>query len=105
LHSSWQALLLLLLTCSLLGCPRWQAEAFPGPPDKVLFQRAMLAVDDGRFDVARLTFQTLVNTYPDSEYAEKAREELSDPQLYGCGSVCNASARETCADSMCFFRD
>src|SRR5215831_8485788 len=37
-------------------------------PDKVLFDKAMDAMRHNRFDVARLTLQTLINTYPDSEY-------------------------------------
>ena len=33
-------------------------------PDKVLFDRAMDAMKHNRFDVARMTLQTLINTYP-----------------------------------------
>jgi outer membrane protein assembly factor BamD len=42
-------------------------------PDKVLFDRAMDALKHNRFDVARLTLQTLINTYPDSEYIARAK--------------------------------
>ena len=34
-------------------------------PDKVLFDKAMVSLKKGRFDVARLTLQTLLNTYPE----------------------------------------
>ena len=37
-------------------------------PDKVLYDRAMDAMKHNKFDVARLSLQTLINTYPDSEY-------------------------------------
>ena len=37
-------------------------------PDKVLFDRAMEAMKKGKYDVARITLQTLINTYPDSEF-------------------------------------
>src|ERR1700721_1090240 len=37
-------------------------------PDKVLFDKAMDAMKHNRFDVARMTLQTLINTYPDSEF-------------------------------------
>jgi outer membrane protein assembly factor BamD len=87
----------------LAGCLRWQSEDFTGSPDKVLFNRAMVAMEDGKFDVARLVFQTLVNTYPDSDYAEKAKEMLRDSQLYGTGSNRDASTCDTSPDSMCFF--
>jgi hypothetical protein len=54
-------------------------------PDKVLFERAMTALHRHRLDVASLTLQTLVNTYPDSDYASKARILLEDPRLGECG--------------------
>jgi outer membrane protein assembly factor BamD len=38
-------------------------------PDKELFDKAMLALKKGKFDVARLDLQTLLNTYPETEYA------------------------------------
>ena len=43
-------------------------------PDKVLFDKAMEAMRHNRFDVARLTLQTLINTYPDSEFIARAKE-------------------------------
>lgn len=42
-------------------------------PDKVLFDRAMDAMKHGKYDVARITLQTLINTYPDSEYIARAK--------------------------------
>lgn len=54
-------------------------------PDQVLFENAMSAAQNKKFDVANLTFQTLVNTYPKSEYAAKARLKLQDPQIAHCG--------------------
>jgi hypothetical protein len=47
---------------------------------------ADLAAEHHRLDVARMTLQTLVNTYPDSEYAAEAKRVLNDPRLQGCGS-------------------
>src|SRR6059036_4079837 len=47
-------------------------------PDKVLFDRAMDALKHNRFDVARLTLQTLINTYPDSEYIARAQLSVAD---------------------------
>jgi len=41
-------------------------------PDKELFDKAMLAMKKGRFDVARLDLQTMLNTYPESEYRMRA---------------------------------
>src|ERR1700690_1234168 len=47
-------------------------------PDKVLFERAADDIKHSRYDVARLTLQTLINTYPDSEYLAKAKLEIAD---------------------------
>src|ERR1700687_5680188 len=38
------------------------------------------------FTVANLTLQTLVSTYPDSEYAGKAKLVLEDPRIAKCGN-------------------
>ncbi|MDR3720698.1 MAG: outer membrane protein assembly factor BamD [Candidatus Acidoferrales bacterium] len=47
-------------------------------PDKVLYDRAMAAVKHSRYTEARLDFQTLINTYPDSEYLAKAKLGVAD---------------------------
>src|SRR5277367_5631728 len=47
-------------------------------PDKELFDKAMTALKKGRFDVARLDLQTLLNTYPNSEYQMRAKLAVGD---------------------------
>ena len=47
-------------------------------PDKVLYDRAMDDIKHGRFTVGRLSLQTLINTYPDSEYLAKAKLAIAD---------------------------
>src|ERR1035441_150965 len=47
-------------------------------PDKVLFDKAMISLKKGRYDVARLTLQTLLNTYPDSEFRMRAKLAVGD---------------------------
>ena len=42
-------------------------------PDKELFDKALIAMKKGKFDVARLDLQTLLNTYPESEYQMRAK--------------------------------
>ena len=37
-------------------------------PDKVLFDKAIDDIEKGRYEVARLTLNTLINTYDSSEY-------------------------------------
>src|SRR5438094_9942144 len=47
-------------------------------PDKDLFDRAMDAMKHNRFDVARITLQTLIKTYPESEYIARAKMAVAD---------------------------
>jgi outer membrane protein assembly factor BamD len=47
-------------------------------PDKVLYDRAMHDYQRRQFIEARLNFQTLINTYPDSEYLAKAKLGIAD---------------------------
>ncbi len=55
-------------------------------PDKVLYQKATHEVTHGRYEVGRLTLQTLINTYPDSEYLSKAKLAIAD-SYYDEGGV------------------
>jgi hypothetical protein len=75
----------LILLCTCTSCLHFQSQdSFTGAPDKVLFERGMSAGEDGKCDVARLTLETLVNTYPDSDYAARAEEVLKDPSFAVC---------------------
>lgn len=47
-------------------------------PDKVLYQRAVVDIKKGRYTEGRLALQTLINTYPDSEYLAKAKLATAD---------------------------
>lgn len=57
----------------------------------MLFERAMFDVEQHRFSAANLTLQTLINTYPDSEYASKAKQALDDPRIAPCGESWTSS--------------
>ena len=47
-------------------------------PDKVLYDRALADIKHGRYTEGRLSLQTLINTYPDSEYLAKAKLAVAD---------------------------
>jgi outer membrane protein assembly factor BamD len=47
-------------------------------PDKILYDRAERDLKGGRFTEGRLALQTLINTYPDSEYLAKAKLAVAD---------------------------
>jgi len=84
-------------------------------PDKVLFERAMSAAERHHYDVANMTLRTLINTYPDSEYAKRAeRVVIEDPRIASCGgfgsivfpsdssSTCRADRTSTSPDELEF---
>jgi len=47
-------------------------------PDKVLYERATNDLKHGRYAVGRMALQTVINTYPDSEYLAKAKLAIGD---------------------------
>ena len=72
-------------------------------PDKVLFDRAMDAMKHNRFDVARLTLQTMINTYPDSEFIARAKLAIADSWYAEGGSTSLAQAEIEYKDFETFF--
>jgi outer membrane protein assembly factor BamD len=72
-------------------------------PDKVLFDKAMDAMRHNRFDVARLTLQTLINTYPDSEYIARAKLAVGDSWYAEGGTAALAQAEQEYNDFEIFF--
>ena len=76
-------LILLPLTvsgCFLGGSKRAEVVTPTGEaePDKILYEKSLKDLEKGRYDVARLTLQALLNTYPDSDYKEKAKLVIAD---------------------------
>lgn len=47
-------------------------------PDKQLYEKSLEDIKHGRHDQGRLGMQTLINTYPDSEYLAKAKLAIAD---------------------------
>jgi len=72
-------------------------------PDKVLFDRAMDAMKHNRFDVARMTLQTLINTYPDSEFVARAKLAVADSWYAEGGSTAMQQAEIEYKDFRTFF--
>ena len=62
-------------------------------PDKVLYEKASKEIQRGRYDVGRLTLQTLMNTYPDSEYLAKSKLAIAD-SYYKEGGVSGLTQAE-----------
>jgi outer membrane protein assembly factor BamD len=75
----WIAVLAATLLAGCLG--KKKAAPIAGTsaePDKVLFAKAEEDIKHGRYTVGRLGLQTLINTYPDSEYLAKAKLGIGD---------------------------
>jgi outer membrane protein assembly factor BamD len=72
----------LLLFVLVSGCGSRYVPTGPASdldePDRVLYDRAMTDLYRNRYTIARLTLQTLINTYPDSEYLPQAKYALAE---------------------------
>jgi outer membrane protein assembly factor BamD len=74
---------LVILATTLVGGCLGKKKAAPiagtsAEPDKVLYGKATEDIKHGRYTVGRLGLQTLINTYPDSEYLAKAKLAIGD---------------------------
>jgi len=101
-------LLLALLLALTVACTNKKsvnplANVGSKQPDKVLFDRAMDAMKHNRFDVARITLQTLINTYPDSEYIAHAKLAVADSWYAEGGSTAMQQAEIEYKDFKTFF--
>jgi outer membrane protein assembly factor BamD len=72
-------------------------------PDKVLFDRAMQFIHQNKFDQARITLQTLINTYPDSEFIARAKLAVGDSWYAEGGSAAMQQAEVEYKDFQTFF--
>ena len=72
-------------------------------PDKVLYNRAIEDIKRGRQEVGRLGLQTLINTYPDSEYLAKAKLGIADSYFKESGTANMAQAIQGYKDFIVFF--
>ena len=92
---------------SLTGCRKKKYENPIGKdtqqPDKVLFDKAVADIERGRYEVARLTLNTLINTYDTSEYLAKAKLAIADSWMREAGSHGLAQAEAEYKDFILFY--
>ncbi|HEX3683111.1 MAG TPA: outer membrane protein assembly factor BamD [Bryobacteraceae bacterium] len=72
-------------------------------PDKVLFDQAMRDIEHGRYEVARISLQTLMNTYESSEYLAKAKLAIADSWYREGGANGMAQAEAEYKDFILFY--
>src|SRR5450432_2677039 len=78
------AVVLVLTALAATSCG-FHRKAYENPitkdtqqPDKVLFDKSIKDIEHGRYEVARLTLNTLINTYDTSEFLAKAKLAIAD---------------------------
>jgi outer membrane protein assembly factor BamD len=110
-HERSTGFLRLAACCALLiaafGCGR---SPYDNPiannsqqPDKILFDKAIENIERHRYELARITLQTLLNTYPDSEYIAKAKLAIADSWYREGTSTGLAQAEAEYKDFITFF--
>ncbi len=72
-------------------------------PDKVLYDKAVKDIEKGRYEVARLTLNTLINTYDSSEFLAKAKLAVADSWFREGGSHGLAQAEAEYKDFILFY--
>jgi outer membrane protein assembly factor BamD len=72
-------------------------------PDKALYDKALIATKKGHFDVARLDLQTLLNTYPDSQFQMRAKLAIADSWYKEGGTAALTQAESEYKDFITFF--
>jgi outer membrane protein assembly factor BamD len=72
-------------------------------PDKVLFDKAVSDIEHGRYEVARLTLNTLINTYDTSEFMAKSKLAIADSWYREGGSHAWAQAEAEYKDFKLFY--
>src|SRR5277367_248898 len=72
-------------------------------PDKVLFDRAINDIEHGRYEVARITLNTLINTYDQSEFMAKSKLAVADSWFREGGSAGLAQAEAEYKDFILFY--
>jgi len=72
-------------------------------PDKQLYDKSMEDIKHGRHETGRLGLQTLINTYPDSEYLAKAKLAIADSYYKQGGTGNTTQAIAGYKDFIVFF--
>jgi outer membrane protein assembly factor BamD len=72
-------------------------------PDKVLFDRAIKDIEHGNYEVARITLNTLINTYDTSEFLAKAKLAIADSWFREGGTHGLAQAEAEYKDFILFY--
>jgi outer membrane protein assembly factor BamD len=102
--------LVVVLMAGLLASCGFKRKKYDNPitkdtkqPDKVLFDRAIDDIEHGRYEVARITLNTLINTYDQSEFLAKAKLAVADSWYREGGAAGLAQAEAEYKDFILFY--
>ncbi len=100
----------LVLIAGLLASCGFRRKKYENPitkdtqqPDKVLFDKAIKDIERGKYEVGRLTLQTLMNTYDTSEFLAKAKLAYADSWFREGGASGLAQAEAEYKDFILFY--
>src|SRR5262245_11825842 len=96
-------LLFLLLSCEGKNVTTNGPASTLDEPDRTLFDRAMRDINRNRFTVGRLALQTLINTYPDSDYLQQAKYAMAESFFRENSSTSLSQAENEFKDFITFF--
>jgi outer membrane protein assembly factor BamD len=104
------AAVVLVLTALVATSCGFHRKAYENPiskdtqqPDKVLFDKAIKDIEHGHYETARLTLNTLINTYDSSEYLAKAKLAIADSWFRQSGAEGMAQAEAEYKDFILFY--
>src|SRR5258708_2467301 len=102
--------LALAVLCALISSCGFKRKKYENPitkdtqqPDKVLFDKAIGDMEKGRYEVAGLTLNTLINTYDTSEFLAKAKLAVADSWFREGGTHGLAQAEAEYKDFILFY--
>ena len=103
-------LIVLIAAVGLLSSCGFRRHKYDNPitkntsqPDKVLFDKAINDIEHSRFEVARITLNTMINTYDQSEFLAKAKLAIADSWYREGGSHGLAQAEAEYKDFILFY--
>src|SRR5579862_1583220 len=106
-HTRWVAMMAVSIGATSCGFHHLKYEnpiaKDSQQPDKILYDKAVKDLEHGRYELARLTLNTLINTYDTSEYLAKAKLAIADSWFREGGASGLAQAEAEYKDFELFY--